>query len=380
MGEDPVIVWRDPAGRVRVFLNSCRHRGMKICRTDGGNAHQFACPFHGWIYASDGRLVGVPLQEKIYDGKRELDRDGWGLVEAPKVASYGGLIFACWDEAAETLDDFLGDLRWYLDILFERLLGRLEFIPGQQRYKCNANWKIASENFAGDTYHLPYSHASVARLSNARSLNPVGRNMADALYHVSFRHGGHGLTSLSVHDERYEADRIRAKEMGPEVVDYVEQSYRRLAEHLCEEQRRVYALGFGNIFPNLSFNDFSALGPIGFYLWHPKGPGRLEAWQWCAVDSAAPDAVKECARLDFSRHQAATGIVGQDDTENFEQVTEATRGVIGQRLDFHYGMGSTREGDITLPGYPGMIGPYYAENGQRNLYRHWAEMMGVDQG
>jgi phenylpropionate dioxygenase-like ring-hydroxylating dioxygenase large terminal subunit len=378
MGEDPVIVWRDADGRVRVFLNSCRHRGMKICRTDGGNARQFTCPFHGWTYANDGRLVGVPMQEKVYDGEHELDRDGWGLVEAPRIATYGGLIFACWDETADSLDDFLGELRWYLDIVFERLVGRLEFVPGQQRYKCETNWKIASENFAGDTYHLPYSHGSLFRLSNARPLNPVGINIPDALYHVSFPHG-HGLTSLSAHDERYEADQALAREMGPEVVEYVEESNRRLAERLCEEQRRVHALGFGNIFPNLSFNDFSALRPIGFYLWHPKGPGSIEAWQWCAIDSAAPDAVKEIARIDFSRVQSTTGIAGQDDTENFEQVTEATRGVIGQRLDFHYGMGASREGDIDLPGYPGLIGPYYTENGQRNLYRHWTEMMGVNQ-
>src|SRR3954467_13493220 len=31
MGEDPVIVTRDSQNKVRVFLNSCRHRGMRIC-------------------------------------------------------------------------------------------------------------------------------------------------------------------------------------------------------------------------------------------------------------------------------------------------------------------------------------------------------------
>jgi phenylpropionate dioxygenase-like ring-hydroxylating dioxygenase large terminal subunit len=34
MGEESVILCRDRAGRIRVFLNSCRHRGMKVCRYD----------------------------------------------------------------------------------------------------------------------------------------------------------------------------------------------------------------------------------------------------------------------------------------------------------------------------------------------------------
>src|SRR5262245_7432843 len=37
MGEESVIMCRDRAGRVRVFLNSCRHRGMKVCRYDEGH-------------------------------------------------------------------------------------------------------------------------------------------------------------------------------------------------------------------------------------------------------------------------------------------------------------------------------------------------------
>src|ERR1051325_2419683 len=32
MGEESVILCRDRAAEVHVFLNSCRHRGMKVCR------------------------------------------------------------------------------------------------------------------------------------------------------------------------------------------------------------------------------------------------------------------------------------------------------------------------------------------------------------
>ena len=61
MGEEEVILVRDRKDkRLHIFLNSCRHKGMKVCRYDDGNALVFTCPFHGWSYDTDGRLVGVP--------------------------------------------------------------------------------------------------------------------------------------------------------------------------------------------------------------------------------------------------------------------------------------------------------------------------------
>src|SRR5216117_645894 len=32
MGEESVILTRDAKGAVHAFLNTCRHRGMKVCR------------------------------------------------------------------------------------------------------------------------------------------------------------------------------------------------------------------------------------------------------------------------------------------------------------------------------------------------------------
>src|SRR5436309_15997956 len=43
MGEESVILCRDRAGKVHVFLNSCRHRGMNACRYDEGNAAALTC-------------------------------------------------------------------------------------------------------------------------------------------------------------------------------------------------------------------------------------------------------------------------------------------------------------------------------------------------
>ena len=46
MGEDPVLLWRGGDGKVRAFLNMCRHRGNRVCRADQGNASSFMCTYH----------------------------------------------------------------------------------------------------------------------------------------------------------------------------------------------------------------------------------------------------------------------------------------------------------------------------------------------
>src|SRR5215210_5732558 len=67
MGEAPVIVTRGVGGRIHAFLNSCRHRGRRICQTDNGNTLSFRCPYHGWTYDTRGKLVGVPHEDIGYD-------------------------------------------------------------------------------------------------------------------------------------------------------------------------------------------------------------------------------------------------------------------------------------------------------------------------
>ena len=371
MGEDPVLLTRGASGRIRIFLNSCRHRGMRVCRADVGKTKLFRCSFHGWTYSTDGELVAVPGLEEAY--KNKLDRRDWALHEVPRVQNYGGFIFASWNPDAPPLDTFLGDIRWYLDIVLAMPAGRWEAIPGHQRYSLTANWKIAGENFAGDNYHIPFSHGSMWRL-DIRSVNPVNYQSSPSLYTVTFANG-HGLNGVAVDDERYKADVELARDMGPEVIDYVEDCRRRLAERLSPKQVKVHTFAFGNIFPNFSFNHFSFLRPFGLYLWHPRGPASLEPWQWCLMDSQAPASVKAIIRQDFSRIQAATGIAAQDDTENFEQVTEATRGVIGQRLDFNYEMDIETDAASLVPDFPGRFGNYYSEQGQRNFYAYWAHCM-----
>src|SRR5438128_10260930 len=85
MGEESVILCRDRAGRLRVFLNSCRHRGMKACRYDEGNTVEFKCTYHGWSNGTDGTLVGAPFAKQAYGA--QLDRRQCVLTRVASMAN-----------------------------------------------------------------------------------------------------------------------------------------------------------------------------------------------------------------------------------------------------------------------------------------------------
>ena len=115
MGEDPVILTRDNNGELHAMLNMCRHRGNRVIRADDGNAKNFMCPFHGRTSSSDGALEHVPGEVRFYFN--ELDKSDLSLVQA-RVDTYAGIVFATWDHEAPTLEEYLGDARWYLDTVF----------------------------------------------------------------------------------------------------------------------------------------------------------------------------------------------------------------------------------------------------------------------
>ena len=77
------------------------------------------------------------------------------------MAIRNGMIFASLDpNAPHTSTSWLGDFAFYLDFYTGQSDAGMEF-RGPQRWRIEANWKIGAENFMGDSYHTPHTHASV---------------------------------------------------------------------------------------------------------------------------------------------------------------------------------------------------------------------------
>ncbi|HLQ34229.1 MAG TPA: Rieske 2Fe-2S domain-containing protein [Chloroflexota bacterium] len=389
MGEDAVIVIRDSGSNIRVLLNKCRHRGNRVCFFDRGNARAFTCTYHGWTYANTGALTGVPEFDHCYLG--ELDKDAWGLLQAPRVDTRAGLIFASWDPDVMTLDAFLNDMGWYLDhFMSVPFLGGLEVVPGVQKYQMPSNWKLAADNFAGDHYHFPSSHASFLKVFREFSEQGIkarglrGRSEGPA-YEVSPGHPDgvpHAVGQIRPGTEKYEDDLQRAADLGPEAVDWVKYRYARLQEALKDHPVKPYSFTRGHVFPTFSqIGLSSALEGRGLIAWHPKGPNLTEAWEYCAVEKEAPDVVKRNAILDLMHGQSAAGLIAPDDNENFERMTDNLQSPMGKRSPFNYQMSLHRDESYPgreewdIEGLPGLVGFHTTEVNQRQFYRYWQQLM-----
>ncbi len=367
MGEESVILTRDSQHRIHVFLNTCRHRGMKVCRYDEGTTTVFTCPYHGWSYSTDGRLVGVPSYKEAYD--EQLDKSQWGLVEVAQLANYKGTIWATWDPAAPSFLDYLGGMNVYLDELLDCRDGRAggsEVLGGVAKWLMPCNWKFAAENFQGDGYHN-ISHRSV----DLAGIGPSGRARRDdervgsRRFNVSFPDLGHGAhPQLQLDDIPY----ILTYRNTPIVEEYFKHCYEERQRRLGTRARLIGATG--TVFPNMSI---LSRQPRSIAMWHPRGALKTEAWRWFLVDADAPPEAKEVLRHYYMRYSGPAGMTEQDDMENWNYASAASKGTIARRYPYNYQMAMGRENPHDV--VPGLVTDGYNEQNQRGMYRRWAELM-----
>jgi phenylpropionate dioxygenase-like ring-hydroxylating dioxygenase large terminal subunit len=381
MGTESVILTRDSSGELNVLLNSCRHRGMKVCRYDQGNTLQFMCPYHGWAYSIDGSLVstpgdlyGVPRFRTTYGG--QLDKSAWGLARAPQLANYHGLVFASWDHDAPPLEDYVGDFSHWLDALTMSADGRdaqVEVFQGVEKWRIPCNWKFVPENFLGDNYHADTTHSSVEAVGigpggrgKTRMGNEHGDGKQSKWRETSFTRLGHGACdNIDSEPEPYPTSFTE-----PELGDYFRKAWEARCERLARQGRPVGTTGPGTLFPTMSLH--AGIFPRTIAVAHPQGPTETEVWRWFLVDKDAPPAVRDWLRHYYMRYSGPAGMVEQDDIENWCYATEASRGVIARRYAYNYEQGVGM-------GEPGSLrGSVVSEAGAteenaRNFYRRWAE-------
>ena len=386
MGEESVILTRDMQGGIHVLLNTCRHRGMKVCRYDEGNTKTFLCPYHGWTYSVDGQVVkvpgdllGVPRFKDAYHGK--LDKREWGLVHVAQMENYKGSIWATWDPDAPPFLDYLGGMKVWLDALLDSRDGReggAEVIAGVHKWRLPSNWKFVAENFQGDMYHTT-SHLSVEAVAiafsdkaqNRQGHAKVGvdkngyRGRPTGL--ISFPALGHGAREgvPVMADERPAFD-------DPILAQYWEGIYGERNKRLAGQWRPRAG---GNIFPNFSFHSWF---PRSICVSHPRGPLLTEEWRWYLVDADAPREVKDALRHYYMRYSGPAGMTEQDDMENWNYASEASLGVIARRYPYNYQMGMGFAQPVaSLPGAVDAGYPISEEN-VRNLVGRWQQLMDAE--
>ena len=151
-----IIILRDADGAVRAFYDVCRHRGTRMCVEPEGNfAGRIRCPYHGWTYGLDGRLLGAPHMDDA--GFRHEDYP----LNAVHTALWDGHVFVHLGENPQPLEKQLADLprkfaNWRMEEL--RIYRRIT-------YDLKANWKLFILNY-NECLHCPVVHPALNRLTD----------------------------------------------------------------------------------------------------------------------------------------------------------------------------------------------------------------------
>ncbi len=157
IGRDSVIVIRDKDGELRAFLNVCRHRGSRLLEGDGNCRGVIKCPYHGWTYRFDGRLLGVPMEENFPD----FDRREHGL-HGIQLDVFHGLVFVrVAGDGLSVAEEFAHTAKYF------ELYDVEKYVPCMQATTqvWDVNWKVAWDNYL-ENYHIAVGHPGLNRLVN----------------------------------------------------------------------------------------------------------------------------------------------------------------------------------------------------------------------
>ena len=313
----PILLCRDSRNEVKVFLNTCRHRGTVVCREPEGNAQRYTCFYHGWTYDRDGQLYAIPGQSAYPPG---FDKAQFGLKPPPRVAAYRGFVFLNFDPDAVPLEQYLGGAREYIDIVLEQSpSGQMEVIQGTQEYDIRANWKLLVEN-SFDDYHLLSTHATwldYLKNSGVEMKRPQKGEMLPAHGVGKDLGNGHGTTDninfrgrpvarwIPIYGEaaKPELERIRA-----ELVSRLGEAR---AKRVADTNRNLL------IFPNLVLLDGSSVSVRTF---EPLAPDRMRVRAWALGPKEETPAARAIRLDSFLTFYGPGGFATPDDIEALESV------------------------------------------------------------
>ena len=180
----PVFVIRTKSGQLKGYHNVCRHRGSPLLEAGTGCQDELRCPYHGWLYDSDGRLLKAPR----FGASAELVPENLSLFPI-RVECWNGLVFVAVDESIPTLREWLG--AGYSLCEPYPTTSELDFF-GEFTIDGDANWKSYCDN-TGEGYHLNLVHPRLGESLRGGNveIKPYDDGKLVA-FHVAYSTSSHG--------------------------------------------------------------------------------------------------------------------------------------------------------------------------------------------
>lgn len=202
VGGLPIVVIRS-AGRLQGFLNSCIHRRATIVEREGVS-QRLVCPYHGWVYTLDGKLIAAPHHPVSPD---LMEPNQLTPIE---VIDWRGFVFVrvqIPSDSAAAFDDtagFNGAVSHVEDAMAIYQPADYDLVhEATELWACD--WKLLVENFL-DTYHLFKVHRDTfAANGDKHATTTFGKADAAAAHQrvVDPPDARHGIAAAD--DRRFEA-------------------------------------------------------------------------------------------------------------------------------------------------------------------------------
>ena len=363
IGRQPVIVVRDRTGKVNVLENRCRHRGATVCEKHKGNATGFTCPYHSWSYGLDGKLRGLPYP----DGYADLIEKSDLPLKSLRVGSYGGMIFASFNQDVQPLEDHLGRAKHWIDLFMKQGAGYPVKTQGEHKFKFGGNWKIQLENTT-DGYHFPVVHKTFMQSVDSETSEMLSFMTDEESITRSLGNGHSVMVMVPEHvdldvDDGSEQLQGRFSHIIEELSkDFPPEKVRRIV-------RSLHGAGFNlNLFPNV------AMSMSFFRVLRPVSVNETEIRHIALGMDGGPE-IANRERMRIHEHfQGPFGFGSPDDAEAWERVQAGSHA--GHDVPILVNRGLNREWVDTNGD---KVSHSTDETGMREAYDMWKRMMSNDQ-
>lgn len=347
IGRQPIILSRADDGDIHVMFNSCRHRGNAVCREERGNSHFFRCPYHGWVYTNSGSLVGVTERGGYADGS---PKNISGLIRVPRVAVYRGLIFASVSPEGESIEQYLGPVRKYVDLWVDRSpLGKVRVLR-PHKFFYPGNWKFQAENGA-DGYHPNFVHESAFR-----TLEQFG------LRNGSNRIPGEDGTSMGFDYGHCWLSGAYRQSMPPQLFEEYMGSL--TAQYGSERAQEITRNRHILLFPNVYLMD------VNLRVFQPVSVDKTIVYSHYTGLEGVSDDVNRARLRDLQRRLGTTGFISPDDMEMFAANQTGMQASAMEWLILSRGINREK---VHPRGEREAL--YSDETPQRAIYREWSRLM-----
>jgi Rieske 2Fe-2S family protein len=166
---ESVLLVRNLDGVLRAFYNVCRHRGARLCPSEGEEDSELRpilgggvvggrtilCPYHAWSYDLDGQLQRAPhLSADMGFDPAEIQ------LHPVACETWGGFVFLNLSPA--TAPEFADQVSASAQLFQRYPLADLR-IGKSIHYEVAANWKVLCENY-NECYHCGPVHPELCQL------------------------------------------------------------------------------------------------------------------------------------------------------------------------------------------------------------------------